>query len=187
MNASELIAYRMSLKDVDAHYFENAPDRVFCSECGSVQDASYVPSMLVVHSGGPFGLGTTYDGKALCSTATKELMTSEGLAVDFKVVNSHIGLHHFEPRERLAFDVEKRRTQFIGPCSRCGRFAEIIGSQPIFLRDVYAPIRTGLFRTDVEFGSGRSKGPELLVGIETKEKLVKIKFGGCTFLPVTRG
>lgn len=176
----------MSLKDVDTHYFENAPDEIFCPACGSVLDASYVPSAIVVRSGGPFALGSTYDGKALCSTAMKELMKREGLAVDFWEVNSKLGLHHFEPREQLAFDVEKRRTRFIGACARCGGFDEVIGSQPVFLRNVSDPILTGLFRTDIEFGSGRSKGTELIVGLQTKEVLAKAKFGGCTYLPVTQ-
>lgn len=184
--AETTIAYRMSLKDVDAHYFENAPNTIFCSECGSVLDTTYVPSALVVHSGGPFALGSTYDGKDLCSTAMKELMVRERLAVDFREVNSSLGLHHFEPREQLIFDTEKRKTRFIGSCSRCGGFAEVIGSQPVFLRDVSAPILTGLFRTDVEFGSGRSKGPALIVGVQTKEVLEKAKFGGCTYLPIVQ-
>ena len=184
--ALKTVAYRMSLKDVDAHYFESAPDEIFCIECGSVLDSSYVPPALVIHSGGPFALGSTYDGKALCSNATKELMKREGLAVDFREVNSGLALHHFEPREQLAFDVKKRRTRFIGRCSRCGGFAEVIGSQPVFLRNVSAPILTGLFRTDVEFGSGRSKGPELIVGLRTKEVLENAKFGGCTYLPVAQ-
>lgn len=176
----------MSLKDVDAHYFESAPDEIFCSECGSVLDTSYGPATLVVHSGGPFALGSTYDGRAICSTAMKELMKQEGLAVDFREVNSSLGLHHFEPREQLTFDVEKRKTRFLGSCSRCGGFAEVIGSQPVFLQNVSAPILTGLFRTDVEFGSGRSKGPELIVGLQTKAVLEKAKFGGCTYLPITQ-
>lgn len=184
--ASNTIAYRMALKDVDAHYFENAPGEIFCSECGSALPNSYVPSALVVHSGGPFALGRTYDGKALCSTTMKELMRREGLAVDFWEVNSDLRLHHFEPRERLAFDVKKRKTRFIGPCSRCGQFAEVIGSLPVFL-NVSAPILTGLYRTDVEFGSGRSKGPELVVGLHTKEVFATARFKGCTYLPITQG
>lgn len=179
-----IIAFRMSLRSVDAHFYEHAPARVFCSECDSVLDSSYVPEALEIHSGGAFALGSSFDGKALCSTVMKELMRSEGLAVSFWEVNSNLGLHHFEPRKKLMFDVKRRKTQFIAPCSRCGGFAEVIGSQPVFLRNVSGPILNGLFRTDIEFGTGRSKGPELIVGIQTKAVLYRVKFGGCTYLPI---
>lgn len=178
------IAFRMSLATIDAHYFEGAPARTFCAKCGSLLNHNYVPDQLVIHSGSIPAIGVTYDGRAICSGDMKRHMTRLCLDLDFHRVNVELDLYHFRVRPVVKFDAERRRTRFIGPCGSCGQFEEVIGSQPVFLVGISAPLLTGIYRTDLEFGSGRNKSPELLAGLHTKAELQKVKFGGCKFMPI---
>jgi hypothetical protein len=179
-----VLAFRMSIQDMGAYYLDDAPTSTFCSECGSVVDKSFIPKALKIRGRREFALGCTYDNRYVCSMAMKELMQREGLAIDFWKVNQSPELYYFMPREQLAFDVQKRKTRFINQCKQCGQFAEVIGVDPVFLRNVNSPILEGIFRTDIEFGSGRSKSPIFIVGLRTKEVLERAKFKGCTYLPV---
>ncbi len=88
-------------------------------------------------------------------------------------------------REMLIEAVEKRFGAVEGlPAGRMLQFLSDNGSAYIAHETRRGSILTGLFRTDVEFRSGRSRGPALIVGLQTKAVLEKAKFGGCAYLPV---
>lgn len=179
------MAYRMSLRDIDAHFYEKAPRSVFCDQCGSVLDRTYVPAMLEIYSGKPQDLGSTYDGQVICSERFKAFCETRKYQVEFFPIKARVTIYHFRPAAILRFDTERRNTVFSKRCPRCGTYDEVIGSIPVFLRDVVEPIESGIFRTDLEFGSGAQKGPKIIVGIETRNAMVTRKFRGCTLVAIS--
>lgn len=73
----------------------------------------------------------------------------------------------------VPFDANRRRTTFEDRCPACGRFGQIAGADPVYLkRGTVLP--RGFSRTDVEFGSTRERPdrvtaqlPRLLVDAES--------------------
>lgn len=177
------LAYRLSLRDADAHFYEDAPKKIFCEECGSVLDRNYIPTTLKLHSGKLRDLGSTYDNQAIYSKRFKDHCEEAKYAVDFWTINSALLAFHFRPKQSLRFDAVRRKTKF-SPCPRCNGYYEVIGATPIFLLDVATPVQRGIFRTDLEFGSFSSKGPVIVVGVETKAELARRKLTGVGFSPI---
>jgi hypothetical protein len=184
MKTKKLLAYSLSSPDIDAHFYENAPPAIFCFQCNTILDKSYVPSALKLYSGKLPDLGGTYDGQEMCSTRFKEFCEAEGLEVDFYEIDMGKPFYHFKPQNILKYDILRRKTRFIGHCASCGNFAEVIGSTPVFFTEIFEPIQTGIYRTDLEFGSGSHKGFGVIVGLETREKMIALKFRGCTLVPI---
>ncbi len=74
------------------------------------------------------------------------------------------------------FDAERRGTTFEKPCPACGAFYDVLGVTPPYLRGVTEPILEGLFRTDLEFGSGPIQHPLIVAGMETYAEMQAKKF-----------
>jgi hypothetical protein len=186
MKTKKLLAYYLSNPDIGAHFYESAPDSVFCPSCGTVTDKRYIPSKIKCNSsrGKLLDIGATYDGQEICSQRFKDFSDSEGLEIDFYEIDMGKLVYHFRPRQIVKYDTLRRKTRFIKPCLICGNHAEVIGSIPVYFLDIFEPLQDGIYRTDVEFGSAHHKGFEVIVGLSTREKMVAQKFRGCTLMPI---
>lgn len=184
MKTKKLLAYYLSSSDIDAHFYETAPDSVFCPLCNTVLDKNYIPTKMKLHSGKLPDLGGTYDGQEMCSLRFKEFSEEQGLDVDFYEIDMGKPFYHFRPKQILKYDTLRRNTRFIKPCAACGNYAEVIGSIPVYFTDVFEPLRAGIYRTDLEFGSGAQKGFKVIVGLSIREKMAAQDFRGCTFMPI---
>jgi hypothetical protein len=184
MKIKKLLAYYLSSPDIDAHFYENAPSSTFCPLCNSVLDRDYIPPKIKLYGGNLPDLGGTYDGQAMCSSRFKLFCEAEKLDVDFYEIDMGKSFYHFKPRNALKYDALRRKTRFINLCTSCGNFAEIIGSIPVFFAEIFEPVQVGIYRTDMEFGSGSQKSFKVIIGLTTREKMVAQKFRGCTLLPI---
>jgi hypothetical protein len=184
MKTKKLLGYYLSSPDIDAHFFESAPDSVFCQSCSTVLDKSYIPSRIKLYSGRLPDLGGTYDGQDMCSQRFKDFSEEEGLEVDFYAIDMGKPFYHFRPKKIVKYDTLRRKTRFIKPCATCGNHAEVIGSIPVYFSEIFEPLQSGIYRTDVEFGSGSQKSFKVIIGLSTREKMVAQKFRGCTLTPI---
>jgi hypothetical protein len=101
-----------------------------------------------------------------------------GLAFgEFSKDKSHF---NFIAKRIVEFDAVRRATNFEKLCRACGNYESVVGAKPAyFLRS--KPLKDGFYRSNLLFGSGDSKGPLILVGLETAAKLKTAKLKGLEF------
>jgi len=182
MYKGKIVAFSLSCVDIEAQYFFAASEKIFCKACDSCLDESYIPRNLVISS--KYDIGCTYDGRYIVSSRFKEFC-AENYPNNLTFESVTIGNDYFlaSPMDVLRFDVLKRKTSFRDLCQACGNYTHITGATPAFLMSQEAPISHGIYRTDIVFGSGRSKSALIIVGTETKREIIVNKLTGATFLP----
>ena len=164
-------AFSMSAPDSDSYFFQDAPDALFCPECGSYLEEAYLPSDLTVRPGF-CDFGFTYDGRLLVSDRAREfLLHHASTGLSFREVNHADQLFVLEAAATTKFDSNARRTRFVNKCSECGHYESVVGATPAFLALPDSIEDYGLYRTDIEFGSGKEKSPLFVVGTELKRLL----------------
>lgn len=168
------LAFTMSAPDSDSYFFADANAELFCMECGSFIGPEYVPSRQSVRSGFR-DFGYTYDGRLLVSQRAKDFLLGHATTeLSFLLVKSQKELLYvLHVRNEIAFDSDARRTCFVNKCHKCGRYESVVGATPAFLRGAADINKLGIYRTDLEFGSGREKSPLLIVGSELKRLLAR--------------
>lgn len=180
-----IVAYSMVGHDNGAHFFEEISTSCFCSNCRCLVDEKYKPDHLVGLKKNIDDLSSTYDGRDIASLRFKKFCERMSLTeVIFSLVNQDPKLYLIEPTSELVFDVKRRKTKFEGYCSVCGKYQQVAGATPGFLKNICKPIKEGVYRTDVEFGSCIGKNKIIIVGVDTKEQIVKEGLSGVVFKPV---
>jgi hypothetical protein len=199
-----IIAHRLSVNDDDSHFlgeetfrppkgagfhdwrFGTArhPHPATCPNCGRKTDANFInPEFRVKKRRLDFV--SSYDGYCFVSRSFREFCEKqEWHGVMYAELPSDPDFFVFRPSQVLPFDAVRRGTRFEDKCPRCLAFYNIIGATPVCLKGVTEPILDGLYRTDLEFGSGPEQNPVVLAGINTGEKLRDQKFRGLTICPV---
>lgn len=183
-----ILGYVMKAKDCnDGLFFDGSePTGVLCPNCGTCLDYRYAPSAIDIHPSKKYDVSYTQDLRDLFSTrfvtfCRDVLHCDEG----FKLVKgTNMDLFYMFPSRVLEFDVERRKTRFEKSCNVCGGYESIVGARPAFLR-TKEPIGPGFYRSDIAFGSGKSKFPLFFVGAEWKELLASQKFRGIEFDEIT--
>lgn len=163
---------------------EGIPHPATCPTCGRKTDPGYInPAFRVTHRS--WDLAPTYDGYLLVSSRFRSFC-EENLAetVGFLPLPSDADFSVLQVDSRLAFDASRRGTRFEQPCPACKMYFSVIGATPVFLHEVSEPIRSGIYRTDLEFGCGHEQGPLFLVGVDTAARLRQRRFRNCELLPV---
>ncbi|KQU73431.1 MULTISPECIES: hypothetical protein [unclassified Rhizobacter] len=135
-----------------------------------------------------YDLSATYDGFTVASA--KFLALLEAVAPDsFDATELHAnlrdGVRHWklEFKRMLPLDLARARPVFGPRCDRCGRHTHVSGAIDYFVEGDAVP-QQGLFRTDLEFGSGFEQGPILLAGVQTAQRLAQAGLKGLTLDPV---
>lgn len=155
-----------------------------CPKCDTVLDRKrFNPEYIVKRTN--MDVSVTYDGFDIVSDRFKQFCEDNHYRnIRFVRVAKSPGFYWFIAKKTVAFDSEKRQTEFEDKCSLCGAFASIIGRDPAFLKDHRTRLPDAFFQTDLCFGWGRLKAPAIIVGCETKAKLAVCKFKGIAFSPV---
>lgn len=176
-------AFSMSAPDSDTYFFQDAPESLFCPECGSYLAAAYLPSDLTVRPGFR-DFGFTYDGRLLVSDRARQfLLRHASTGLSFRGVNQADQLFVVEAAATTKFDPNARRTRFVNKCEECGHYESVVGATPAFLELPDSIEDYGIYRTDIEFGSGKEKSPLFVVGPALK-RLLEREFGELDFQAV---
>ena len=174
-----LIAYDLCPADLARFdFYEGAPSTVFCPRCGDPVDPDYVPADLGVTRMHQDIVGTG-DGHFVVSQKFKDFCVRMALPdLQFERINRAPPLYDLRVKAIVTYDVACGPPRFEKKCPECGRYESVVQPVESCLTGIDLPIMIGLFRTDLEFASGREKHPILVVGLETAELFRKEKLKG---------
>jgi len=174
-----LIAYGLSPTDLAKFdFYEGAPESVFCPRCQDPVDSDYAPADLGVTWMHP-DIVFTCDGHDVVSQKFKDFCVRMALPdIDFVRINGTPPLYDFRVKAAVTYDVDCGPPRFERQCPNCGRYESVV--EPVYscLKGIDLPVMRGLYRTDLEFASGREKHPILIVGLETADQFRKEKLKG---------
>lgn len=92
--------------------------------------------------------------------------------------------YEFRATRVLRVDVERSQPYLAEFCTRCGNFECYLRGKGLFLENVDEPLPDGFYRTDLIWGCRAGKHPLIIVGAETKRKLVAAGLTGLDFRSV---
>lgn len=177
--------YSLSGRDNDSHMC-GSTDRVFldipglpvCPACGYKTDTFFInPKFRVKRRS--YDLSYTYDGYAIASLKFKEACARRGLTgVAFLTLPLDKEFFVLQPTTTVKFDVERRKTQFVGFCEGCGLHRSVAGATPAVLKEQPSSDIAG---TDVLFGSGNERHPLLIATENAKSILTSERLTGMEF------
>jgi hypothetical protein len=176
-------AYCLFAQDNNASFFDGAPKSVFCPKCDSVIKPDYRPTRLDIAEKGSTDLSFTTDGRPIVSEHFKVTCENNGYEIDFFLLDGEKHVYLPSPRRTVRFDATRRKTRFVDKCPLCGRYESVVGATPAFL-DEPDGVGRGIYRTDLEFGSGREKFPMIVVGSVAMQILESAGLKGLEYVPV---
>jgi hypothetical protein len=121
----------------------------------------------------------TYDGYCVVSTRFRSVVGNRGAR--YIELPSEPSFFVLLPSERIRFDPIRRKTTFENFCTDCGRYHDVAGATPAFLRE--APPPAELPGTDIDFGSGDEQSPLLVGGPKLAEELRVAALAGLDLRP----
>jgi hypothetical protein len=188
-----LIGYNLSGPDNGTYMFRDRSGLKRCPLCGYRLDfISHNPDYQFrrreadqydgyVKRGADFS--STYDMYKIVSDRFRAFcMEQEYTYLAFGEFSKDKSHFNFVANRIVEFDAVRRVTNFEKLCCACGNYESVVGAKPAYLLRS-KPLEDGFYRSDLLFGSGDSKGPLILVGIETREKLKAAKLKGLEFSP----
>lgn len=176
-------AYSVSAPDCDISFFATAPVALFCPVCDSyLGDGDYAPNLDLRRCAYDFCY--TYDGRLLVSRRAKKCLDEQCTTrITYLPVDKSTEYYVCDIESVVVFDTNRRKTRFEKMCTRCGQYESIIGAIPAFVLEADKIQRSGAYRTDICFGSGREKSPVVIIGRQLKLGLQK-SFPELDFRPV---
>lgn len=177
-----LLGYMLSGPDNDYTMFED----IKLDECARYKDV-YTINMInpeLQFKNIKYSYSFTYDGFPIVDEKFKMFCERERYSgIEFVKLGGSGQYYWLKLQKVLEFDAEASRTRFIGYNDKCQGYEEIVGFDPIYLKQK-EPLPDGFFRTDLCFGSYAGKSPLDLVGVETKRKMEDAGFKKIDFLKV---
>lgn len=156
--------------------YDEASDVPRCSVCGYVTDSEFVNPRFRL-SRKTADVSFTYDNRCIVSQRFRAFCLRRNCdGVVFVDLANDPGWYALISRKVLTFDSERYGTRFQKQCPVCRRFESVTGASPAMLRNQRTAIPDGIYRTDIEFGSGDEKSPSLIVGKITGERIKAAKF-----------
>jgi hypothetical protein len=132
-----------------------------------------------------YDISCTYDGVDVVSLAFKEICESHHLTgLEFRRLPDDPQFFAIQSTNKVGFDSEQRGTRFIKRCSACGTYESIVGATPVFLVEQAFVPDMGFARTDLEFGTGDGKHPQLLCGESAARVLKSARLRGLELLEI---
>ena len=173
------IAYQLNGFDNHAYFYHHTPPQIFCPQCGCCTQPDYYPTDF--HTPNRADFSCTYDGGApIASARFKDFVTTLGLPVHFQSLNAEHSLFAFVPMLTLPY----RAAQQSPACPICQQHEDQVLPIPDF-RHV-AP--DGIFRSSLNFGSGREHRPVIIFGTNTAARIKQAakaqRWRGLSFAPI---
>lgn len=178
------IAYYLQAHDNDSLFLPKALHNLFCAKCESKRTRNHINRSFIPERK-TLDISETLDGFVIASRRCKEVFNRLGVqGVTFHSLPATPNFFLFEVDPIIEFDTARRGTRKEEMCSECGECKTVVGLTPVALKYYTTPIPDGIYRTDVEFGSGHEKGPALILGVPLGDKLRAAGLRGAFFEPV---
>lgn len=178
-----IVAYRLLIYDGDADFFEDRHASIFCRNCGTLLDKSYLPTGLCPRKA--YDICSTFDGRTLVNERFKVWSDKRGYeGLLYHRVNERPPYYALDLSNTVRFYSERAKTRFENKCPICGNFESVVGTYPLGLLQVETPLEDGFFRTDLEFGSRWEKHPLIIVGLRVRECMKQERFRLVDFEPI---
>ena len=176
--------YHLSAPDGGWYISEPYPPDIYCpAKCGSLLDHSYISDTSEMKRGYEFV--ATYDGRFLVGPRFRDFCARHGYdEVECVPCGPRGKLLELRVKRVLKIDLVRARPRIAKPCIRCGQFYTIVLGAGFFYSEVERPLRDGFWRSDVIWGNGHTKGPVIVIGIETQKRLSEQRFRELRFYPV---
>lgn len=186
---SMILGYTLSLPDSDVVFYASAPSSLFCESCETVLVKTYLPleNLLLCRLARSHDLFFTDDSKVLISERAALFFRREfSESAVVTRVKAKTPLFLLESRKIVNLDPIKRGVEFVDLCTKCGGYRGAYGATPCFFK-MPVPLPHGLYRSDLEFGTGKYKSPLLIFGADDAAIFKKFKphgGGGIVLNPI---
>ena len=190
--AKPVLGYAIHAADNDSFYYELAEHVPACPACGLVTEPDWLnPTFDLKRT--DLDISYTWDAALIVSEKFVKFAGSYP-GGRFLQLPSVPGFALFTVEPTVPFDAERRGTTFEDPCGACGRFTQIAGADPIYLK-LGTVLPEGFSRTDVVFGSAHwnrpdrfiAQSPGFLVDSELGRTLAAQEFVGLRLEPIPSG
>lgn len=174
--------YTIALELNDGKFYLGGNTGVICPHCDSVIGEIELSEVVFEPKIKKYDVSYSYDGVLIANSKFKKICESMKLRnIIFQTVNNDLGLYAMSVNKVVKFDFEARKTRFVNPCDLCGNFESIVGATPAFLLEDLPKENIEIYKTDIEFGSGRNKHSLLVVNEVTKKALEATEIKGLRF------
>lgn len=122
----------------------------------------------------------TYDHYFIVSKEFKDFCElNEYENLEFTQLNYSKDFFVITIKSIFPLDYDRRKTKFINYRECCGSYDEIIGANPAFNKEDY-PLTSNdfIFRSEYRFASYAFKNYDIIIGLETMQKLKKAQMKG---------
>lgn len=180
-----ILGYVVTGPDNDSYMLDgiDLPETITCHACGLLLNFEYHNPDLKLRRP-TFDLSHCYDLGVIVSLRLKEFYGRYNYTgARFSTFHASQNYYQFFIDNKIELDAVKRKVQFNKKCKHCNQYKEIIGAVPAFLKDEKS-IPDGFFASDLLFGSGNNRNPIIMVGVETRQKLLTEKIKGLWFEPI---
>jgi hypothetical protein len=156
-----------------------------CAACGELLNKWEETLSGLVVKKRRYDIASTYDGVDVVSRRFKSTFEKAGLTgLVFRQLPDDPTFFATGATRAVLFDSERRKTRFVGPCAKCGRYESVVGATPVYLSPGSNVNRNECVRTDLEFGSDDEKSPLLICGDIAAEALSSAKLRGLDLVPL---
>jgi hypothetical protein len=179
-----IVAYWTFFADGRVDYFPfDQLAAIACRRCGTILDDSFVPKKLTPKR--RYDAWVTYDCREIVSPRFVEwAMAHAPAGISFAPIGDDGKWFRMTRAHVVDVDTEKSETE-LGPiCTHCGRRTGAYQKKPIVLRNVTAPLASGLYWTDILYGGGREQTPALLLSPDAKRSIEQFGIKSLLFEPV---
>lgn len=177
-----VVAYVLLGPDNDSYMYRTWQEAPRCAICNAVLDHSALnPDFELKRD--VYDASFTYDGACIVSELAKRIIGAlEG--TNLVRLRKHAGFYLLNVTSTVEFDAERRKTRFEKFCQGCQRFRAVAGATPAYVRGHSSALPSGIYRTDVEFGSDDERHPLLMVSSDVRDQLLREAYKGVRLEPV---
>lgn len=159
------IAYFLDARDNDAYFLGEAPENFFCNRCGCCIDYEYHPQNFYTKR--KYDLSYTYDRRLVASARFKDYLLTQDSTINFIPLNITNEFFLVSPANLINFSALQKE----GYCFTCNQYYSQVAPVPDFYQDTRKNVAKGIYFTNVNFGSGKSLFPSIVLGVETAQKI----------------
>lgn len=180
-NEGKMVAKILGYYDMDHMYPNKFDNPGLCPVChNTIEQIPDVMYKVCKKKGDVF---CTYDGFTIVTEKFKQFCEDRKYPhLIFTPLVKSPGYYFFLPQDIYKLDYERRQVKFIDKRDCCGCYDEVIGATPGYkARGFSMPTDDFICRAEYLFASYGSKGPLIIVGLETAAEMKKNGLKGISF------